>query len=433
MKLKVLPAALALVAHVASGEWVPMGELGQSGTAEGEKMAELSLRVASDGDGNVIFSSQWYATAKDTKVRRLSKTVPGTLFSDGKNLYSVFLWSSKARPVRFKAGALEFAGDVIALADMKGSAANFAVAPYGCTKGFCAKAKFAVLDKASCRVLGFAADGTPLGALLDYSAHAKAKLVTAVGFMAETGDLLLTTYYPEDCARRFAVDGTEVLGPMWPSKTPGTYAVADGKTWVVSSLAVEMLPSGAGRKIGFKAHGMNSIAASGGKFWLGTAQGALLFDPRHPEECITRVGGPGEVDALFLADGMVFAFVGPRICCYWLDDLPDEPLSSDDLNWMWRIGGSLYSGKVVALERQGDEVVLDFEDKGVRKKFAFGWRQVLWMKRSLRMRKADDREVVPAARPADMPQGDYTAFSVDGEWMVAYSPSRKAICKFKKR
>jgi hypothetical protein len=202
---------------------------------------------------------------------------------------------------------------------------------------------------------------------------------------------------------------------------------------VFSSTAVEMLAAGPGRRIGFKAHGINSIAASGGRFWIGSAQGALLFDPRHPTECLARVGGPGKVDALFLADGMVFAFVGPRICCYWLDDLPDEPLASDDLNWMWRIGGNLYTGNVDKLERQGDEVVLDFLDKGVSKKFVFGWRQVLWMKRALRMYKADDRQVRPVAPPEDMPPGDFTACYADGEWLVAYSPSRKAICKFKKK
>ena len=414
--------------------WMPMGELGQSGTEDGEPVPMLSVRVVADDAGNVVFENKWFAGPGDTRARKLSSTVAGTIMGDGRNLYAVSLWGTTVRKTAFSGGGLRYDGAPMKVFDAKGAAANFAIAPAGCEKGFCAKAKFAVLDRKGMKVRGYSADGGDAGVLLDYSGHEKAKLVESVGFLAETGDLLLGTGYPEDNTRRFAPDGREVLGPLWPSKARGRFCVADGRTWAVSSEAVELSASeGCGRRIGFKAFGVNSIAASGGRFWLGTAQGALLFDPRHPQECLARVGGTGEVDALAMADGRVFAFVGPRICQYWLDDRPDEPLSSDDVNWMWRIGGNFYSGKVVAAEKHDDAIYLDFANGGKRTCYAFAWWQSLWMKRAERMRKAEGFAVRPPKRPDDMPEGDFTAFALEGDWLVAYSPSRMAICKFKRR
>lgn len=433
--VKIVATLLGAAACLAArGAWEPMGELGQSGTVDAGPIAELSLRVAADGTGNVVFGGKWFARPGDTKARRLSATVPGTIVGDGKNLYAVSLWGTTVRRVAFAGDGLRYDGAPVKVFDAKGAAANFAIAPDGCKKGFCARAKFAVLDRKGRKVLGYSADGEDLGVLLDYSGHAKAKLVESVGFLAETGDLLLGTGYPEDNTRRFAPGGKEVLGPLWPSRARGQFCVAGGRTWAVAMEAVALSASAAdGERIGFKAFGVNSIASSGGRFWLGSAQGALLFDPRHPQECLARVGGTGKVDALAMADGRVFAFVGARICQYWLDDRPDEPLSSDDVNWMWRIGGNLYSGKVVAAERRGDAIYLDFVDGGKRTCFAFAWWQSLWMKRAERMRKAEGAAVRPTKRPDDMPEGDFTAFAVDGDWLVAYSPSRMAICKFKRR
>ena len=94
----------------------------------------------------------------------------------------------------------------------------------------------------------------------------------------------------------------------------------------------------------------------------------------------------------------------------------------------------MYSGKVIALEKRGEEARLDFVANGKKFHFAFVWRQDLWMKRAERMRMVEGENVAtPTPRPADMPEGDFTATAVDGDWMVAYSPSRNAIFKFKKR
>ena len=434
MKYEAVLSAVATMAAVARGAWVPMGELGQSGTVEGEPIAQLSMRVVADGDGNVVFGNGWYAGPGETKARRLSRTVPGVLVGDGRDIYAVTPKGMRMQKVRLADGGLEAVGPAIGLADRDGTVSGLAIAPAGCDKGFCSKAKFAVLDRKEKKVRGFAADGRDVGVLLDYSGHAKAKLVENVGFLPETGDLLLGTGYPEDSARRFAADGMEVVGPFWPSKSPGAYCLADGRVWALASEALELSAAKTkGDRIGFKAQGFDSIAFSAGKFWLGSSQGAMLFDPKHPTECLARVGGTGPVDALMLDEGRVFAFVGPRICQYWLDDAPDEPLASDDRNWMWRVGGTMYSGKVVALEKRGETALLDFVAGGKTFHFAFVWRQELWMKRAERMRRVEGDAATPAPRPADMPEGDFTATAVDGDWMVAYSPSRHAILKFRKR
>ena len=433
MKYRAGLAAVAMMAAAAHGAWIPMGELGQSGTVEGGTIASLSMRVVADGDGNVLFGNDWYAGPGETKARKLCRTVPGILIGDGRDVYAVTPKGMRIQKVRLMGGGLEVVGPAVGLAGVDGTIPGFAIAPAGCDKGFCAKAKFAVLDRKGMKVRGFAADGRDVGVLLDYSGHAKAKLVENVGFLPETGDILLGTGYPEDSARRFA-EGGEVVGPFWPSKSPGAYGLADGRVWALASEAVELSAAKTqGDRIGFKAYGLNSIAFSAGKFWLGSSQGAMLFDPKHPTECLARVGGTGPVDALMLDEGRVFAFVGPRICQYWLDDAPDEPLASDGRDWMWRIGGNMYSGKVVALEKRGETALLDFVVGGKAFHFAFVWRQELWMKRAERMHRVEGDVATPAPRPADMPEGDFTATAVDGDWMVAYSPSRHAILKFRKR
>ena len=279
---------------------------------------------------------------------------------------------------------------------------------------------------------GFAADGADLGVLLDYSSHEKAKLFSAIGFLAETGDLLAATGYPEDRTRRFRPDGTEVISPIWPCKASGRLEVSDGRTWALSSFAVAVSEAAPPRdRIGSDVYSVSSIAHSGGLVWLGTSQGALLFERARPELCVARFGGPGRVDALAIADGRVFAFTGARICQYWLDDLPIEPMSSTDVSWLWRIGGK-YSGKVVAVERRSDGLHFDFEDSGKTIRYAFDWSQTLWMQRTKRFAVRENDGAIQASRPADMPDGDWTAVAVEGDWMVAYSPSLKAIVRFKR-
>ena len=54
------------------------------------------------------------------------------------------------------------------------------------------------------------------------------------------------------------------------------------------------------------------------------------------------------------------------------------------------------------------------------------------MQRAKRLFVVEGDGAMAPQRPADMPEGDYTAVAVEGDWMVAYSPSRMAIVKFKR-
>lgn len=417
----------------ASGAWRQAGTIGQSGTADGAPVAQLSVRVAADAAGNVVFDGKWFARPGEMKPRALSKTLSGTVMGDGERIYCVSLYGTTVREAALKGDALVQAGEPVRVADAKGAAAYFAIAPAKCDRGFCARVKFAVLDRAAMKVHGFAADGSDAGVLLDYSAHAKAKLFSAVGFLPETGDLLVSTGYPEERVRRFRPGGDEVLNPMWPCKAHGSIAFSGGRTWALSSMAVAIAEAAPpSLMIGRDASSVSSIAHSGDVVWLGTSQGALAFSAAHPERCVTHFGGPGDVRALALADGRVFAFVGARICQYWLDDLPDEPMSSADVGWLWRIGGK-YSGAVTAVGRRADGLLhFDFEDAGKKTRYAFDWSQTLWMQRAKRLFVVEDGAAIAPQRPADMPSGDYTAVAAEGNWMVAYSPSRMAIVKFKR-
>jgi len=433
-KSMIVAGALALLpVGVVIAGWERRGVIGQSGTTADDLMPDSSLRVVADKTGTTIVGGKWYVLPGETNAHRLAATVYGTLVGDGERLYSVEPYGTHVRPVRFDRDRLVEAGELVTVADAKGSVVRLAIAPSGCRKGFCARAKFATLDLVGKKVCGNAADGASQGTLLDYAACSYADLVRAVGFLADTGDLLLATGYPEYKTHRFAPDGQEVKGPLWPAKAQADdYGYAEGRTWALAVKANPLSAAPALRDyLGYDGWSAHSIAFTGKGYWLGTTKGALYFDKAVPRECARRLGGPGAVDALQIVDGRVFAFVGDHVVQYWLDDRCDEAPASDSREFLWRIGPG-GAGKVTATEVRDKVVYLLFDKDGEKTAWTFDWRVTLWAQRDRRWRKLTGESVRSVERPSDFPSGDYTAWATEDDWLAAYSPSRMAICVFRR-
>ena len=89
------------------------GTIGQSGAADGSPVASLSVRVAADAVGNAVFDGKWFARPGEKKPRALSKTLAGTVMSDGERIYCVSLYGTTVREATFKGDALVQVGEPV--------------------------------------------------------------------------------------------------------------------------------------------------------------------------------------------------------------------------------------------------------------------------------------------------------------------------------
>ena len=96
---------------IAAARLVPDGILGQSGTRDDPVEWTDCRYCAADGAGNVYFPGGWRLARGDAAPKRMSKTVPGELVSDGESVYS---W----RADRGTLTRLSVDGDGLAVTDM---------------------------------------------------------------------------------------------------------------------------------------------------------------------------------------------------------------------------------------------------------------------------------------------------------------------------
>lgn len=396
---------------------VSLGFLGQSQPVDRAPLDFLSASVVGGRDGTVYLNGAWRVRAGSFEPERLAKRVGDRLRSDGETIYAYQLGSGRVSVVREEKDGLVLDREVARLPQYE-YGLRYAIAPSGCAKVFAARAKFAVLDRKNRRVTGVAADGTDVGVLLDYSSMPRAGEVASVGFLGETGELLLGTGYPERKTHRFAADGKEITDGTWPTADEASvYLTANGRTWAVSS-AVREIGASSGRRSAVgegPLYSFDSIAWTGSGYWLGSTRGAEYYAADGLNRCVRRLGGAGEVTTLALLDGRVFATVGSRICQYWLDDLPDEPMASDDYQ-LWHFGG-YRAGTVTGVAKRKGVLVYGFQPKeGPVETWVFDYRVTDWTHRNDRLHRIDEPP----------PSNDPSA-AVEGHWKVTFDPARKVI------
>lgn len=358
---------LAAALSVSSGG----ARLGQS-AADGEAPVPWAFcdTCANDARGDVYLTGGYVLRKGCVRPEVLERTVPGTLVSDGRDLFAWRPASGTIHRVVVTSVGLEDGGELCSLGAAYG---RFGLAPHGTRRGFAAKAKVVFLDVASRTVRGWTADGAPLGVLLDYGkALRRPDLACGVGILDGSGDLLVaTSHHPEPRVHRFTADGREVTSGAWPCAVLGTrFQFAGGKTWALGCDAVELgeVP-GRGLSFGVNAYAVQGIARGVGGWWLGTSQGAQFYpDGRARAGCpaTRRIGGLPDVDALALRDGRVYARSGNRVYALWLDDRPDEPFSSD---MMWTAKRFPEGKEGLTDEGRGWSVRYDSERKAIIRTF----------------------------------------------------------------
>lgn len=306
--------------------------------------------------------------------------------------------------------------------------------PMSCTAGWVAEWESFSLDRKAQVVRGVRRDNGEervvfaYGKMLEQSAK-----VASVGVLAETGDLLLGTTYPDDKVYRFSPDGKEVRNVLWPTSAAAErFGYADGRTWALSSGAVslETRPGVKRTEIGRGEHQVLAIVGSAKRgYWLATTQGALFFDPAELRHAARRVGGIGAATALGLnGDGRLVIASGYRAFGAWLGDFPDDRLDCNLLSWLI---GARWSGCTTAIDVD-EKGVFYMHDTKDGKKWGFDPRITAWTQRHQRRFPADERDIVGMVEdPAwGLPAGA-KAVARCGEHVAAWYPEAKAVKIFR--
>ena len=398
--------------------------IGQSQPTGSEPLDFLGATVVGGKDGVVYVNGTWRIPAGSREPVRMAKTVPAPLQSDGETIYVCRREQGVVRRVEETLDGL-VEGPVVAHLPKFEGPFCLGIVPAGCTQGFGAKVKFAVLDTAQRRVVGISAAGDVVGTLCSYAGIDREKEVISVGFLAETGDLLLGRGTLEGVWRthRFTADGQEVRDAIWPCATAGeSYPTVNGTTWGIAWTAKSIRADSAQKALAFgtwRLYDYNSIAWTGEGYWLGTSRGAEYYDPEDLSHPVCRLGGVGDITSLALQDGRIFTTVGSRICMYWLDDRPDEPMASDGRQSYWDFGGVRREGTVTGVSKRDGCLVYGFKPvDGPAETWLFDYHITDWTHHEDRFRKLSESAPVCGI-----------STSTEGRWSVSYDAERKAIVR----
>lgn len=443
---------------ILSAQLVLSGAIGQThpfGPAEPIPWTECAWCVA-DGRGDVHLPDGWRVRKGTSSPARAFSDVPGRVFSDGSG--DVFYFDVTHQAF----GSVRVADDGLhkgaVLAKTPTWNLVFHAAPAAQKKGFAARGRFFALDRKGRRVLGWTAGGQPLDAVFSFGP--RKNVFVSLALHPESGDLLLGTDWPECRVHRFRVDGTEVENAFWPYPA---YALAlrnvGTTTWSLGltvARIVESWTDDGRRGFGEYVARVNDIACTDEGFFIANTQGCQFYHAADTRYCARRFGGLAGVTALACSDGRVLAFAGYRMYNFWLDDRPGDVVSSDHT---WRIAkrydeevsgvevkdGAFYihearHGRVIRFDpritewvmrdkRQYDVTNVVVKATGHRARLGAGHAAVIEA-RGIVLRRQDGsgEGVVEQIIPEKA-----TCLAADGDWLLAYVPSRKAILRYRFR
>lgn len=233
---------------------------------------------------------------------------------------------------------------------------SIAVADAKTTAGFAARGKIFALDGRD--VYAFDVAGGELGKVFSLPELLDQCPYVALGIMPGSGDLLVSSYYPDLCFYRYRVDGSQVTTDGWPIRGwVSRTAFVNGSIWGVHAEAVEY-PDSPVKLMDLTRVGRNDLYISGlasdGKkgYYLSTSLGIKHYPVGSYGECTGRIGGSGSVKSLALHDSRIVVSLGNLLYRLNLDDFPDSPFCSA-ANEPWRVGAG-WSGSADLIVPDGN-------------------------------------------------------------------------------
>lgn len=441
-----------------AAELVFSGLIGQSQDLEPDPIpwTDCAWCVA-DASGDVHFPGGWKIPSGGRHVVREECSVSGEVFSDGEgNLYYFYPQRAELGIVIAGPQGLFKGRELTRLYHWD---LRLHAAPASCSFGFAADGRrFFALDRKRREVHAWADGGEDAGVVLSFAERKEPFVSLAIH--PQSGDLLLGTGWPENKICRFRSDGTEVKDPFWPASGYAlSLATSGGRVWVLGSDAA-LLPESkavsAQCRFGRFSNVVRALAETTDGYWLATSQGAQLYHKNDLGRCARRVGGLADIGALALHDGRVLVGTGYRMLNFWLDDLPDDPISSDD-NWRvakkWNEKIDLIevrddvfylrdatAGGVTAFDPRVTEYVFrakrqydvtNFTFKAKVDRVRFGLRRDYAAVAGVDGIRLYHHEASGANRLVQTVPVQAAALAGEGEWLVAYEPARKAIVRYR--
>ena len=439
---------------VAVAGLVLSGSIGQSQPLSGEPIPWTEARwCVSDSGGVVHLPGGW--RVRGGSVEREKCEVEGIVFSDGDgDLFYFFDQRSELGRVAVTKDGLSNGGVVARL-----HAWDLALhaAPRSCKAGFASSARFFALDRKRREVRGWKDDGTAAGTVFSYAGRDEQFVSLAIH--PASGDLLLGTGWPQNRICRFRSGGEEVRDHVWPASG---YAMAlgnsRGRTWVLGSDAMLLADSNAPSakcRFGVHANEVRAIAETGKAYFLATTQGVQAYLKVDLSRCARRIGGLANVGAVAVHEGRVLVGSGYRLLNFWLDDGPNDAVSSDV---KWGVAKK-WDERIDRMEvREGVFYIHDEVHGGTT---AFDPRITEWVFRKRRQRDADGFDFKARGdRVRFGKNGDYaavakgdelrlyrreggalalvqtlpvkaTCIAGEGDWLVAYVPEKKALLRYR--
>lgn len=434
------------------------GLIGQSQDLESDPIPWTDCPwCVTDGEGAVHFPGGWKMPSGGGDVVRETNSVPGFVFSDGEG-HLFYFYDRRAELGLVIAGPTGLSKGR-ELSRLYHWDFRLHAAPASCRAGFAADGRrFFALDRKRREVHAWTENGEDAGVAFSFAGRKEPFVSLAVH--PQGGDLLLGTGWPENKICRFRSDGTEVKNPFWPASGYAlALATSGGRVWVLGSDAA-LLPESkavsAQCRFGRFSNVVRALAETTDGYWLATSQGAQFYHKNGLGRCARRVGGLAGVGALALHDGRVLVGAGYRMLNFWLDDLPDDPISSDD---NWRVAKK-WNERIDLIEVRDDVFYLrDATAGGVT---AFDPRVTEWVFRAKRQYDVKDfsfrakvdrvrfglrRDYAAVAaedgirlyhheasgenRLVQTVPVQATALAGEGEWLVAYEPARKAVVRYR--
>ena len=389
------------------------GVIGQSGRREDPiSFSDCSLCV-NDEAGNVLLTDGWRIPAGSMEPQRCKMPKAAEFLSDGQGLWQ---WDGR-RLTRMTSAAdgIVASQETYELGDV--GRGKLFMAPPGLGKGFAARGRFFVLDRSARDVRVWIPAKRQFESVFRYGDRVEeAKKVCAAALHPTTGDLLLAFEWPVSQVRRYDVRGVEQIRGTWPQRVLAQRLVSVGRrVFAIGFSARELSDVPGGLAFGKDCTYVHGIARGTDGWWLGTSQGAQYYPDvmaGNPDETAARrVGGLVGVDALGLSGGRVLVCQAHRLQSVWLDDRPDEPLSSDR-QWMREFTGS--GGRVTSVEGVDDGAYLfRYEQKGKPEVWRFDPRKIWYGERKERLFRVTDG-ACPARPVNEASVGGFRAVAEDG-------------------
>lgn len=375
---RTIAACFLANAALFSAELKPFGILGQSQSEDREPLTAVSCGSAvNDPDGNVWFVNGRgiYLLAKGERSAELLLPEVGKLMTDGKEIFlqqntTLFrLFRNPDGTVRKKTAF-----------DFRRTFSSTGIADASTHRRFGKILKYFALDSGEKKVYAWDSAGKSLGAVLDLSSFSAKGKAVSVGFLPQSGYLLVSTMYPDNRVYRFNPDGASVTGGVWPAGGwMNAFSIVSGYAWGCGTKAVryeDTLSEGRVVTLGDgKDNYARALASDGADgYYLATSQGLKHYRMDAPAECDYRIGGIGTPAALALLNGGIIAVSGYSIRSLQLDDLPDSPLGNTG-DEAWHVGANWVSDAVAAIPDNSAFLILD---RKLRKLWRFDPSKTKW-------------------------------------------------------